>query len=152
FEIPPQKIIDDDTGNSAGLQHKWSAIKIPQGYFFVTENQRKIYKFDGKQLLPISNIGLSNWFKEHIEVLLDKQYKDSSGYKYPYRDNSSNLLGTGFISTYDTKKERLIFTKKDVVLSSDITDNEDYVLCTHDGTVTIFPNITDIIQSQQDVG
>lgn len=152
FEISPQKIIDDDTGNSAGLQHKWSAIKIPQGYFFVTENQRKIYKFDGKQLLPISNIGLSNWFKEHTEILLDRQYRDSSGYKYPYRDNPSNLLGTGFISTYDTKKERLIFTKKDVALSSDVTDNEDYTLCTHDGVVTIFPNVTDIIQSQQDIG
>ena len=29
FEIPPQKVLDDDTGNSAGLQHKWSTIKTP---------------------------------------------------------------------------------------------------------------------------
>lgn len=41
FEIPPQKILDDDTGSSAGTQHKWSAIKTPSGYFFVSENQRK---------------------------------------------------------------------------------------------------------------
>lgn len=102
FEIPPQKIVDDNTGNSAGTQHKWSSIKTPNGYFFVTENQRKIYNFSGKNLNPISDIGLSNWFKNHIEIINQGN-----------PDNPSNPEGTGYISTYDSRKERIIFTKLD---------------------------------------
>ena len=113
FEIPPQKMIDDDTGSSAGTKHKWSAIKTPHGFFFVTENQRKIYQFDGKQLKDISNIGLNNWFKENIEVQTDKAYTLINDKPYPFQDNPSHPEGTGFISTYDTRKERIIFTKKD---------------------------------------
>ena len=113
FEIPPQKVLDDDTGSSAGTKHKWSAIKTPHGFFFVTENQRKIYLFDGKQLKEISNIGLSNWFKNNIEVSIDKEYSSTRNKEYPLKDNPSHPQGTGFISTYDTRKERIIFTKKD---------------------------------------
>lgn len=113
FEIPPQKVLDDDTGSSAGTKHKWSAIKTPHGFFFVTENQRKIYQFDGKRLKEISNIGLSNWFKNNIEVSIDKEYSLTRNKEYPLKDNPSHPQGTGFISTYDTRKERIIFTKKD---------------------------------------
>ena len=102
FEIPPQKIIDDDTGSSAGTQHKWSSIKTPVGYFFISENQGKIYQFDGEKINPISNIGLSNWFKNNMKILSDGN-----------PDNPSNPEGTGYISTYDSRKERIIFTKLD---------------------------------------
>lgn len=102
FEVPPDKVVDDDTGNSAGTQHKWSSIKTPIGYFFVSANQKKIYQFTGESLKPISDLGLSNWFKNNIEIL-------SQGIP----DNPSNVKGTGFISTYDSRKERIIFTKID---------------------------------------
>lgn len=102
FEVPPVKIIDDDTGSSAGTQHKWSAIKTQNGYFFVSANQRKIFQFDGKRLIPISDTGLSNWFKNNLKI-------NSEG----VWDNPSNLEGTGYVSTYDSIKERIIFTKKD---------------------------------------
>ena len=102
FEVPPDKVVDDDTGNSAGTQHKWSSIKTPVGYFFVSANQKKIYQFTGESLKPISDLGLSNWFKNNIEIL-------SQGIP----DNPSNVNGTGFISTYDSRKERILFTKVD---------------------------------------
>lgn len=102
FEIPPQKMIDDDTGSSAGSQHKWSTIKTPIGVFFVSANQNKIYQLEGKGIVPISNAGLSNWFKENINI---KNTINS--------DNPSNPNGTGFISVYDSRKERIIFTKLD---------------------------------------
>lgn len=149
FEIPPQKVLDDDTGSSAGTQHKWSSIKTPNGYFFVCENQRKIYQFTGKELKPISSIGLSNWFKENIEVNVDKQYYNSTTNLYPYRDNPSNPFGSGFISTYDTKKERVLFTKKDYTLSNNVTDNTDFEICVKDGQLTIFENINQTIQDEE---
>ena len=151
FEIPPQKILDSDTGASAGTQHKWSSIKTPAGYFFVSENQRKIYQFNGENLEPISSYGISNWFENNIEVQLDKNFYNEKGYAYPNKDNPSNLLGTGFITTYDTKKERVIFSKKDYSLKDSIY-NADTQVCSQGGNVTIFPNFSNIISSQASIG
>lgn len=141
FQLPPVKMIDDITGSSAGTRHKWGSIKTPAGYFFVSENQRKIYQFEGKRLQPISDIGLSNWFKNHTEIQLDKDFLRLKGEEYPNRDNPSNPLGTGFISTYDTAKERIIFTKKDIQLSNEIY-NDDTEFCMNGDTVVLFPNFS----------
>jgi hypothetical protein len=151
-EIPAQKIVDDDTGNSAGTYHKWSAIKTPEGIFFVSENQRKIYLFNGRQLNPISNMGLTNWFQNNTTLLLDKSYYDSTGKKYKFRDNPSNPFGSGFISTYDTTKQRVIFTKKDLLFKQEILNNTDFELCTNNGQVTIFNNFQETIANELEDG
>lgn len=151
-EIPAQKVLDDDTGSSAGSQHKWGLIKTPNGVFFPSENQRKIYQFDGKQLQPISSNGNGNWFQKNMELLMNKQYYDSTSKVYPYNDNPSNPFGTGFISTYDTKKERIIFTKKDFLLNSEVTENPDFEVCINNGQVIYFPNYNQIIQTYQTNG
>jgi hypothetical protein len=152
FEIPPQKIMDDDTGSTAGLQHKWSAIKTPSGYFFVCENQRKIYEFNGRQLKPISSFGLENWFKENLPLENDRVYYDSKQEKYIYRDNPSNPFGTGFISTYDTKKERLLFTKKDFLFNAKGVENGDFEICTQGSDLVLFPNISETIAAEAQDG
>lgn len=153
FEVPPVKVIDDDTGSSAGTRHKWSSIKTPAGYFFVSENQRKIYQFDGESLNPISNLGLSNWFKENLGLDLDAKYLKEKGTEYPYADNPSNILGTGFIAAYDTKKERVIFTKKDFSLNQEVyqggTQNG---ICMEGGNIVLFPNMTQTIINQANDG
>lgn len=151
FEIPPQKVLDDDTGSSAGTRHKWGSIKTPAGIFFVSENQRKIYQFSGKDLKPISNTGLSNWFKNNLEIALDKNYLKSLGKEYPNRDNPSHLLGTGFLSTYDTKKERIIFTKKDFKLKNNLFQ-ADQEFCMNGNTITVFPDIAETVTNQSALG
>lgn len=148
-EIPPQRIIDDETGNSAGSQHKWATIKTPEGVFFVSENTRKIYQFNGKQLKPISDAGLSNWFQNNISLKLDEQYYKSKRELYPYRDNPSNPFGTGFISGYDTQKKRVLFTKRDYVLGNSVIEDPDFEMCIGNGQVTIFPGFSQIIQNEQ---
>jgi hypothetical protein len=152
FEIPPQKILDDDTGLSAGLQHKWSAIKTPSGYFFVSENQKAIYQFNGKKLNPISSVGLSNWFKENLESKLDKDYNIRNNKIYPYKDNPSNPFGTGFISTYDSKKERLIFTKKDRNFTQNIVGNTGYEIAVCNGQVIVFYDFQATIDNYENLG
>jgi len=152
FEIPPQKILDDDTGSSAGLQHKWSGLKTPQGYLFVSANQRKIYSFNGASLKVLSDLGLSNYFKEHIELVADKQYNKALGESYKYNDNPSNPLGIGYISTYDTKKERLLITKKDYSLSPIISAGNDFEIDVTAGIMTAFINFSVTIANQSALG
>ena len=58
FEIPPQKIVDDASGNSAGTSHKWGCIKTQHGFFFVCEKQNCFYMFNGTKLQPITDNGI----------------------------------------------------------------------------------------------
>lgn len=146
-DVPAQKVLDDDTGSSAGCQHKWSTIKTPNGVYFASENQKKIYEFNGQSLKPISSIGNGNWFQNNMRLLTNRQYYDSTGKIYPYNDNPSNPFGTGYISTYDTKKERIIFTKKDFELQN--VEGQDYEICVSNGQLTYFPNFNQTIQDQQ---
>ena len=152
FEIPPVTILDDDAGESAGTQHKWSNIKTPEGVFFVSENQRSIYKFDGKALKAISSIGMDSWFEKYIPVVADNLYYSKKQKKYPFRDNVSNPFGTGFISIYDSKKKRLLFTKKDFTIPQTLLNNTDYELCAMGDNMTIFNNFNSIVEAQALLG
>jgi len=127
FSIPPRRIVDDATGMSAGSEHKWATIKTPHGVFFVCEKQKIIYKFDGNSLKPISSNGMFNWHKENTGVKMDEFYKQQQSRDYPYKNNPSNPFGTGFISVYDARKERIIFTKKDYLFADTVMgERNDY--------------------------
>lgn len=151
FSIPPRKIIDDDTGNSAGCQHKWGAIKTPAGLIFPSENQNKIYQFDGRNLKAISNRGISKELKNKVEVKTDRNYFNLKKEEYPFRDNPSNTFGTGYISTYDSRKERFILTKKDLVYKN-LFGNSDFELCIRNGELIMFPNSSEIIDAEETQG
>ncbi len=150
-EIPARKVVDDDTGSTAGSQHKWALIKTPEGVFFPSETQRKIYQFNGQQLKPISNIGNANWFQNNMELLTNKQYYNANGRSYPYNNNPSNLFGIGYISTYDTTKERIIFTKKDYMLN--VPDSAmDFEICLSTGQMIYFENFSEVIAEHESEG
>ena len=151
FSIPPRKILDDNK-TSGGTKHREATLKTKHGVFFVSENEKKIYKFDGNQLEAISDLGMTNWFKENLNIRLLDDYYRANGNEYPYDDNPSNPFGTGFISTYDTKKERLIFTKKDSILSNEITDGDDFEICSTDGELVIFNDYQQIIDNYEASG
>lgn len=146
--VPPRRIVEDDTGNSAGTQHKWSCIRTVHGYFFVSENQSKIYSFDGQGLRAISNLGLNNWFKDNIKLLANQQYYNSNAVEYKNNDNPSNPFGVGFISTYDSNKERILFTKKDFSFSGGVTTSDDFNVCTAGGQFYLFNGFNQTIQDQ----
>lgn len=95
LESPVQKIVDDETGNSVGLRHKWGALLSKHGYFFFSSGQSKIYNFTGK-LDDLSNKGISSFLKYSITDIPDNP-----------------LYNKGYIVGYDPKKERILFTKVD---------------------------------------
>jgi hypothetical protein len=151
FETPPRLIVDDSK-TSAGTQHKWGAIKTKHGILFPSQIEKKWYLFNGNELKPISDYGNSNWFKENMHSIVAQQYYASNGRQYPYLNNPSNPYGEGFISTYDTKKERLIMTKRDFTLNSELVDMSDYELCFQNDSITVFENYEQTIQEYEDNG
>lgn len=149
FSVPARKILDDNK-SSGGSKHREATIKTKHGVFFVSENENKIYQFDGNQLQAISDIGMSNWFKENIRIQLLEDYYKSSGKEYPYDNNPSNPHGVGYLSVYDTKKERLIFSKKDTILSDAIIEEEDSEICApDDSNMVIFKNYQETIDARK---
>ena len=147
FSVPPRKIQDSDFF-SGGCKHNWATLKTKYGVFFVSEKERKIYQFDGQQLKPISDIGTSNWFKENSNISLLDDYYKKNGKKYPFDNNPSNKFGVGFLSVYDSKKERIIFTKKDFKTGL-INKNAKYI--TKNGEVLTFKNYEKTIKEQQNL-
>ncbi len=152
FEIPPQKILDDDTGMSAGLQHKWGAVKTPYGYFFPSDNQRTIYQFDGSKLTPISSNGLSKWFNNNMGIVVEDKYKKETDKVFPFKDNPSNVYGSGYIATYDSEFERILFTKKDIDFLQDRVLNGDYELASCNGNLYLFEDIQFRIDAAVEAG
>lgn len=148
FETPPRKIVDDSI-SSAGTQHKWGAIKTKNGILFPSQIDKKVYLFNGTELKALSDYGNSNWFKENMDSIVAQQYYDSNNRPYPFLNNPSNPYGEGFVSVYDTKKERLIITKKDFSINEELLNSTDYELCINDGVVTVFENYEATIADYQ---
>lgn len=135
FEIPPQKIVDDASGNSAGTSHKWGCIKTQHGFFFVCEKQNCFYMFNGTKLQPITDNGIKNEIYYKIPMAINSQVLKGSSYSND--DNPSNPIGTGYILAYDSKKERILFTKKDFKIDSLVTGT-DFELVYYNGTIILF--------------
>lgn len=151
FSIPPRKIVDTDTA-SGGTDHNWGTIKTKNGVFFPFEKEKKVYRFTGNELKAISDLNNEKWFKNNMIFNADRQYFETTGREFPYRNNPSNLFGTGFISVYDTNKERVIITKKDFNFSEDIIGNEDYEICVNNGEMVLFEDFNQTIQDYEDDG
>lgn len=106
FGVPPQSVIDADSGNSYGIQHKWSATLFPNGYLFVNENQKRVILFNG-QFTDLNKFGYDNWLKRNIPTHEDILFNDN-----PYI-----RFGAGYLTYYSPKDEKLFVTKKDYTLS-----------------------------------
>lgn len=142
FSVPPRKIVDD-TNSSAGNSHKWARTKTKYGVLFPSYKEKKWYLFNGEQLQPISDNGNANYFKTHMDFLVEQQFYAVNQQPYPYSNNPSNPIGVGFLSTYDTNKERLIVTKKDSKIMN--LPSTAYELCTDGEDTVIFTNMAQTI-------
>lgn len=146
FSVPPRKIVDDNN-SSAGNRHKWARTKTKYGVLFPSWKEKKWYLFNGEQLQPISDNGNANYFKTHMDFLVEQQYYATNQENYPYTNNPSNPLGVGFLSTYDTNKERLIVTKKDHKITN--LPTVPYELCSEGTDTIIFTNMAQTISDRE---
>ncbi len=143
FSLPPRKIVDDQN-NSAGTQHKWGRVKTPYGVAFPSAIEGTWFLFNGENLQPLSDEGMSNTFRELMQFRRLEGYESPIGLPFRFNDNPSNPLGIGFVSVYDTEKKRLILTKKDNLFNQ--TEGSEY--CYSEGQVVEFENIQDTIDAQ----
>jgi hypothetical protein len=150
FSIPPRKITDADK-ESAGTTHNWARMKTPNGTFFISADEGKPFLFDGNQLNPIF-AGNETWFKANLPVRADADYIAASGIPYINANNPSNPYGTGFVSAYDTDKERFILTKRDFVFSQRVIGTPDFNTCVYNGSFIIFDGFQATIDAQALLG
>lgn len=145
FSIPPRKIVDDNN-SSAGNRHKWARTKTKYGVLFPCHKEKKWYLFNGEQLQPLTDLGNFSWFKNNMRFLAEENHYNTTLQKYPYSNNPSNLIGVGYLSTYDTLKERFIITKKDMIIQG--LPNTDYELCSNGDTIIYFPDVSETIANR----
>lgn len=149
FSIPPRKMVDDNN-SSAGNSHKWARTKTKFGVLFPSHKEKKWYLFDGQKLQPISDNGNFSWFKNNMKFLSEENFYNSTLQNFPYSNNPSNPIGVGYLSTYDTVKERLLVTKKDIVLTG--LPTSDYTICSEGGPIVYFPDLSETISNRVEDG
>ncbi len=155
FSIPPRRMVDDATGNSAGNKHKWGTIKTPFGVFFPCEEQGVIYSFNGNNLTPVSSAGMFSWFKLNAKLAINDHYENTLGRENHYDNNPSSPLGSGFVSVYDSQKERILFTKRDFLFAGSVVGGNfgvDYHVIYYHGNYLLFDSYQRLIDEGIDNG
>jgi hypothetical protein len=146
FNLPPRKIVDDEN-NSAGTQHRWGRVKTPYGVAFPSSIEGKWFLFSGEKLTPLSDAGMSNDFRKLMQFKAEKEYTLLQSKPYPYSNNPSNPIGVGYVSVYDTEKNRLILSKKDFSLGGLIEEGDE--ICNSAGTIIKFEDVPQIIADRE---
>lgn len=162
FNVPPRKVMDDTLG-SGGSQHKWATVKTRNGVMFVNEVEGKVY-LHAEGVQDVSIRGMRNWFENNLKDNLSKQLFDNLNVEYKFKNNPANALGVGYLSTYDTRYERILITKRDYLIVpeklaqlvvSDIIPvvGTQFIYCTlngffYQGTTQIFLDDTDYFENK----
>ena len=106
FNQSMKKIVYSDSSYEFGsCQNRFSATSTPAGFFWVSQNQGKIFSF-ASGLEEISNNGMKWWFANHLPYKLTQDYPD-----FELTDNMVN--GIGVSTVYDNTNGIVYFTKKD---------------------------------------
>tara|TARA_R100000951_G_scaffold115070_1_gene121967 strand:- start:1940 stop:8155 length:6216 start_codon:yes stop_codon:yes gene_type:complete len=123
FAQPMQNIANADLSNEYGSNESLrSAMNTPQGLFFISQAQGKIFQYAGKGLDPISNRGMKWWFNKYLPSQLVKQYPDLE-----YSVLSDNpVIGVGCHTIYDANDDIVYFMKKDFRVKKEYISSVSY--------------------------
>lgn len=110
FENQPlQNMVNAEKSYQYGsCQHKYSVCSTPQGLFWISQDQGKIFQHAG-QIKEISRDGNKWWFAKHLPSKLLKEFPE-----YDMTDNP--ITGIGTQTVYDNTNEIIYFAKKDWVV------------------------------------
>tara|TARA_R100001463_G_scaffold2822_5_gene11685 strand:- start:36985 stop:44646 length:7662 start_codon:yes stop_codon:yes gene_type:complete len=87
-----------------------SVVQTPAGMFFVSQAQGKIFKYSGKGIEAISDLGMKWWFNKYLPSQLLKAFPEIE--EHPrYVDNP--VIGAGVQAIYDPNNDIVYFSKRD---------------------------------------
>lgn len=119
FSQPPQNIsVAAQPFEYGSCQDSRSILSTPAGFFFISQNQGKIFSY-AKGLNELSQNGMKWWFDTFLPYKLLEDFP-----KYPYTNNP--VCGIGCQTLYDNDNLLLYFCKKDYKLKSDYIDRVSY--------------------------
>lgn len=114
FKTLPQRIIKNDVNICFGSAHQTSFCNTPIGLFWYSEHDNAIYTFIDKMPVDIfKQAGMGKFFEREGRLKTDRDWYRQYRTKYPFKDNPSSELGTGYVLGWDHRYERLLITKKD---------------------------------------
>lgn len=123
LSLPPRQVVTADHGYG-GTQHKYSIVTTEYGTLYVDSKAGKVFLL-GEGLEEISKVGLRNWLRDNLKMLLLDTIKDYVDVDCICQDAITDPSGIGIQSSYDPMHRRLILHKKDyVVLDPLVTFDE----------------------------
>ena len=112
FTQPMQSIVNSDSPYEYGsCQNDYSVISTPAGVFWVSQNQGKIFSFQGG-LVELSMQDLKWWFSTYLPYKLTSQFPS-------FQLTNNPVVGIGCQGAYDNDNSLVYFTKKDFALKSE---------------------------------
>jgi hypothetical protein len=109
FNQSLKKIVYSDSSYEFGsCQNRNSATSTPAGFFWVSQNQGKIFSYSSG-MEEISNNSMRWWFAKNLPYQLTKDFPE-----FGLKDNQVN--GIGIATVYDSANGIVYFTKKDYKL------------------------------------
>ena len=122
FTQTPQSVTISDAQYEYGsCQNKHSLISTPAGFFYISQNQGKIFKFD-TSISEVSQLGLKWWFVLYLPYKIQEDFP-----QYPHLDNP--VAGVGCQSIYNNRDGIVYFSKKDYKLKDAYKDRVTYNEC-----------------------
>ena len=99
FAQDPDELLQTEEGYG-GTSSQFSTLITKYGYFFIDKRNGKVF-IANQKLVEVSKNGMENWLRENID---DE--------KWNYRLPDSPILGSGFVSGWDEKNDRILLTKR----------------------------------------
>lgn len=114
FSSDMQRMSYSDMNISYGCRHRGSVLRVPEGIFWYSEHDNKLYWQDGKQVHNLTEeFGIDKWFQKNGRISVDEKYYSAYSTEYPFKDCTTHDLGSGYALGYDSRGKRILITKKD---------------------------------------
>jgi hypothetical protein len=98
----------DENYEYGSNQSFYSSINTVHGIYWVSQNQGKVFLYQGQSLIDITGNGMKYWMSRHLPSELLKIYPS-----YPLYDNP--VIGVGISMNYDGTNEIIYISKKDYI-------------------------------------
>ena len=117
FSQPMQNLANSEWPIEYGsCQDKYSAINTPAGFYYISQNQGKVFTLTSGTIQEISNKGLKWWFNQFLPYKIVEDFPN-----FKLKDNP--VAGVGCQTIYDNLNQIVYFSKKDYQLKRNLPDN-----------------------------